>query len=71
MYNHMLNNRIVRNCVRWLMHGECEFYESISIITSEPNIHDEMEEMLKMHSECQCQIMNLKEVFMFMRRLQT
>ena len=46
MYNHMLNNRIVRNYVQWLMHGECEVYESISIITSELNIHDEMEEML-------------------------
>ena len=46
MYDHFLDNGIVRNYVRWLMHGEYEFYEPININTNEPDIYDEMQEML-------------------------
>ena len=46
MYDHLLDNGIVRNYVQWLMHGEYEFYEPININTNEPDIYDEMQEML-------------------------
>ena len=49
MYDHLLDNGIARNYVRWLMHGEYEFYEPINTCnsgTNESDMHDEMEEML-------------------------
>ena len=49
MYNHLLGNGIARNYVRWLMHGEYEFYEPTNTSnsgTNEYDMHDEMEEML-------------------------
>ena len=49
MYDLLLDNGIARNYVRWLMHGEYEFYEPRNTGnsgTNEFDIHDEMEEML-------------------------
>ena len=49
MYNHLLGNGIARNYVRWLTHGEYEFYEPTNIgnsVINEFDMHDEMEEML-------------------------
>ena len=49
MYDHLLDNGIARNYVRWLMHGEYEFYEPTNTGNSGTNgsdMHDEMEEML-------------------------
>ena len=46
MYDHFLDNGIVRNYVRWLMHGEYEFYEPTNTNTNESDMHDEMQEML-------------------------
>ena len=46
MYNHLLDNGIARNYVRWLMHGEYEFCEPTNTITNESPMHDEMQEML-------------------------
>ena len=49
MYDHLLDNGIARNHVRWLMHGEYEFYEPTNTNnsgTNESDMHDEMEEML-------------------------
>ena len=46
MYDHLLDNGIARNYVRWLMHGEYEFCEPANTSTNESDMHDEMEEML-------------------------
>ncbi|RVW97993.1 hypothetical protein CK203_028978 [Vitis vinifera] len=46
MYDHLLDNGIARNYVRWLMHGEYEFCEPTNTSTNESNMHDEMQEML-------------------------
>ena len=49
MYDHLLDNGIARNYVRWLMHGEYEFYEPTNTGnsgTNESDMHDEMKEML-------------------------
>ena len=46
MYNHLLDNGIARNYVRWLMHGEYEFCEPTNTSTNESDMHDEMQEML-------------------------
>ncbi|RVW28901.1 hypothetical protein CK203_111943 [Vitis vinifera] len=46
MYDHLLDNEIARNYVRWLMHGEYEFSEPANTSTNESDMHDEMEEML-------------------------
>ena len=46
MYDHLLDNGIARNYVRWLMDGEYEFYEPTDTDTNESDMHDEMEEML-------------------------
>ena len=69
MYDHLLDNGITRNYVRWLMHEEYEFFEPINTSTNESNKHDEMQEMLNDSFECQCQMRNLKEVHMFMMSL--
>ena len=42
MYDHFLDNGIVRNYVRWLMHGEYEFCEPKNTSTNESDMHDEM-----------------------------
>ncbi|RVW72866.1 hypothetical protein CK203_057205 [Vitis vinifera] len=46
MYDHLLDNGIARNYVRWLMHGEYEFCEPTNTSTNESDMHDEMQEML-------------------------
>ena len=49
MYDHLLDNRIARNYVRWLVHGEYEFYELTNTGNSDTNefdMHDDMEEIL-------------------------
>ena len=47
MYDHLLNNGIARNYVRWLMNEEYEFYEPTrNSGTNEYDMHDEIEEML-------------------------
>ncbi|KAL6312664.1 hypothetical protein AAG906_018929 [Vitis piasezkii] len=46
MYDHLLDNGIARNYVRWLMHGEYEFCEPTNTSTNESTMHDEMQEML-------------------------
>ena len=49
MYDHLLDNGITRNYVRWLMHEEYEFYEPTNTGnsgTNESDMHDEMKEML-------------------------
>ena len=49
MYDHLLDNGIARNYVRWLMHGEYESYEPTNAGnsgTNESDMHDEMVEML-------------------------
>ncbi|KAJ9697219.1 hypothetical protein PVL29_009136 [Vitis rotundifolia] len=46
MYDHLLDNGIARNYVRWLMHGAYEFCEPTNTSTNESDIHDEMQEML-------------------------
>ena len=49
MYDHLLDNEIIRNYVRWLMHGEYEFHEPTNTDnsgTNEYDMHDEMKEML-------------------------
>ena len=49
MYDHLLDNGIIRNYVRWLMHGIYEFYKPTNTGnsgTNESDMHDEMEEML-------------------------
>ncbi|KAJ9705791.1 hypothetical protein PVL29_003747 [Vitis rotundifolia] len=46
MYDHLLDNGIARNYVRWLMHGEYEFCELTNTSTNESHMHDEMQEML-------------------------
>ena len=48
MYDHLLDNGVARNYVRWLMHGEYEFYEPTNIgnsDTNESDMHDEIKEM--------------------------
>ena len=45
MYDHLLDNGIARNYVRWLMLGEYEFYEpkkTSNSGTNESDMHDEM-----------------------------
>ena len=45
MYDHLLDNGIARNYMRWLMHEEYEFYEPINTSnsgTNESDMHDEM-----------------------------
>ena len=46
MYDHLLDNGIARNYVRWLMHVEYEFCEPTNTSTNESIMHDEMQEML-------------------------
>ena len=46
MYDHLLDNGIARNYVRWLMHGEYKFCEPTNTSINESDMHDEMQEML-------------------------
>ena len=49
MYDHLLDNGITRNYVRWLMYEEYEFYEPTNTGnsgTNESDMHDEMKETL-------------------------
>ena len=49
MYDHLLDNGLARNYVRWLMHGEYKLYEPTNTRnsgTNESNMCDEMEEIL-------------------------
>ena len=42
MYDHLLDNGIAINYVRWSMHGEYEFCEPKNTSTNEFDMHDEM-----------------------------
>ena len=68
MYDHLLNNGITINYVRWLMHREYEFYEPTNIGNGGINEY-EMEEMLNDAFRMSIPIEELKEVHMFMRSL--
>ncbi|KAJ9697398.1 hypothetical protein PVL29_009288 [Vitis rotundifolia] len=46
MYDHLLDNGITRNYVRWLMNGEYKFCEPTNTSTNESNMHEEIQEML-------------------------
>ena len=46
MYDHFLDNGIAINYVRWLMHGEYEFWKPTNININESDKHDEIQEML-------------------------
>ncbi|KAJ9680262.1 hypothetical protein PVL29_019544 [Vitis rotundifolia] len=46
MYDHLLDNGIIRNYVQWLMHEEYEFCKRTNNSTNESDMHDEIQEML-------------------------
>ena len=46
MYDHLLDNGIAINYVRWSMHGEYEFCELTKTSINESDMHDEKQEML-------------------------
>ena len=73
MYDHFLDNGIARNYVQWLMHGEYEYYKPTNTNTNEPDMYDEMQEMLNDAFGVQILMLHwtLKKFHMFMMSLKS